>query len=149
MARGLSGGHETSEGFIDVKSEDGEGANQSGKVRFVELDAERMREWFDQEGKGGFDLVWISEALSHFPNKEAFFQNATYVLKPGGRLVLADWFRNEGLEQSEVEKSIQPIEGEKSLKSNGNGQANIDRWYAFTAALYTNAVCGVCEEGRF
>lgn len=65
-----------------------------GKVRFIELDAEKMGEYFASEG-GKFDIVWISEALSHFPNKPLFFKNAEKVLKKGGKLVLADWFKSE------------------------------------------------------
>jgi tocopherol O-methyltransferase len=65
---------------------DGEGA-----VRFTELDAEKMGDYF---GTGGsqqlFDCVWISEAMSHLPNKTLFFQNAQRLLKPGGKLVVAD-----------------------------------------------------------
>lgn len=56
-----------------------------GRVKFLELDAEKMGE-ADALGAdaGGFDVVWISEALSHVPRKEAFFENAFAVLKEGG-----------------------------------------------------------------
>ncbi|KAK0720802.1 S-adenosyl-L-methionine-dependent methyltransferase [Lasiosphaeris hirsuta] len=80
-----------------------------GKVRFVELDAERMGEFFAAEA-GSFDVVWISEALSHFPNKALFFQNAHRLLREGGKLVLADWFKAEGLGQQEFDSDIKPIE---------------------------------------
>ncbi|KAK5654871.1 hypothetical protein OQA88_6907 [Cercophora sp. LCS_1] len=79
-----------------------------GKVRFIELDAEKMGEYFAADDK--FDAVWISEALSHFPNKGLFFENAHRVLKNGGKLVLADWFKNEGLGEKEFEADIKPIE---------------------------------------
>jgi len=85
-----------------------------GKVRFIELDAEKMGEFFADE-TGGFDAIWISEALSHFPSKELFFRNAQKVLKEGGRLVLADWFKVEGLGEKEFEQNIKPIEGRFSL----------------------------------
>lgn len=80
-----------------------------GKVRFIELDAEKMGEHFANDA-GAFDAVWISEALSHFPNKALFFQNAHKVLKKGGKLVLADWFKAEGLGQKEFDGDIKPIE---------------------------------------
>jgi tocopherol O-methyltransferase len=81
-----------------------------GKVRFLELDAEKMAGAFaDREGT--FDVVWISEALSHFPNKALFFQNAHKVLKDGGKLVLADWFKDEGLDETTFNNDIKPIEG--------------------------------------
>jgi tocopherol O-methyltransferase len=82
-----------------------------GKVRFIELDAEKMGEYFASEA-GGFDAVWISEALSHFPNKGLFFSNAQQVLREGGKLVLADWFKDEGLTTKEFDDDIKPIEGE-------------------------------------
>ena len=86
-----------------------------GKVRFIELDAEKMGEYFASEA-GTFDAVWISEALSHFPNKALFFQNAFKVLKQGGKLVLADWFKGEGLDQTQFDNDIKPIEGLSSSR---------------------------------
>lgn len=83
----------------------------AGKVRFIELDAERMADFFVTQ-EGSFDAVWISEALSHFPNKPLFFQNAQRVLKEGGRLVLADWFKAEDIDEKTFTNDIKPIEGE-------------------------------------
>lgn len=84
----------------------------SGKVRFIELDAEKMAEFFAGQ-EGTFDAVWISEALSHFPNKALFFENAHKVLKPGGKLVLADWFKAEDLDEKTFTDDIKPIEGKR------------------------------------
>ncbi|KAJ3462716.1 hypothetical protein MRS44_007502 [Fusarium solani] len=81
----------------------------AGKVRFLELDAEKMGDFFDDQ-QGSFDAVWISEALSHFPNKALFFENAKKVLKPGGKLVLADWFKAEDLNEAAFVNDIKPIE---------------------------------------
>lgn len=94
-----------------VAAEDAEGFMKLGKgrVRFIELDAEKMGDFFASDS-GAFDVVWISEALSHFPNKQLFFENARRVLKPGGKLVLADWFKAEGLGDKEFENDIKPIE---------------------------------------
>lgn len=83
----------------------------AGKVRFIELDAEKMAEFFVRQ-EGSFDAVWISEALSHFPNKPLFFQNAQRVLKSEGKLVLADWFKAEDLDEKTFTNDIKPIEGE-------------------------------------
>ncbi|KAK2017203.1 methyltransferase domain-containing protein [Colletotrichum eremochloae] len=80
-----------------------------GKVRFIELDAEKMGEFFAAEG-GSFDAVWISEALSHFPNKALFFENTFKVLKTGGKLALADWFKAEGISETDFANDIKPIE---------------------------------------
>ncbi|KAH8893329.1 methyltransferase [Thozetella sp. PMI_491] len=79
-----------------------------GRVKFIELDAEKMGEFF--AGQTDFDAVWISEALSHFPNKALFFHNAHKVLKPDGKLVLADWFKGENLGDKEFDNDIKPIE---------------------------------------
>jgi tocopherol O-methyltransferase len=82
----------------------------AGKVRFIELDAEKMAEYFAGQ-EASFDAVWISEALSHFPNKALFFKNAHAVLKPGGKLVLADWFKDVDLDEKAFADDIKPIEG--------------------------------------
>ncbi|KAF4985401.1 hypothetical protein FDECE_16577 [Fusarium decemcellulare] len=81
----------------------------TGKVQFIELDAEKMGEFFVNQ-KESFDAVWISEALSHFPNKALFFENVIKVLKPGGKLVLADWFKAEDLDEATFINDIKPIE---------------------------------------
>lgn len=86
----------------------------AGKVRFIELDAEKMAEFFAGQ-EGTFDAVWISEALSHFPNKALFFENAQKVLKPQGKLALADWFKAEDLDEKTFTNDIKPIEGKKFL----------------------------------
>lgn len=76
-------------------------------MRFLELDAEKMADHFPADA---FDVVWISEALSHFPDKALFFRNAQRVLRPGGRLVLADWFKAPGLSTAAFDADIKPIE---------------------------------------
>ncbi|KAL2162624.1 hypothetical protein VTH06DRAFT_6460 [Thermothelomyces fergusii] len=94
---------------------------KGGRVRFVELDAERMGDYFasppsgrEGGGDGGqgssFDVVWVSEALSHLPDKALFFRNAHRLLRPGGKLVLADWFKAEDLGDGVFEADIKPIE---------------------------------------
>jgi SAM-dependent methyltransferase len=104
------GGEVDGDGFIPV-------GTSGGRVRFIELDAERMGEFFTSPGSRGgsgaeFDVVWISEALSHFPNKALFFRNAHRLLRSGGgKLVLADWFRAGELGEGVFEADIKPIEG--------------------------------------
>ncbi|OLN96979.1 Tocopherol O-methyltransferase, chloroplastic [Colletotrichum chlorophyti] len=80
-----------------------------GKVRFIELDAEKMGDFFAEQG-GSFDAVWISEALSHFPNKALFFENTYKVLRTGGKLALADWFKAEDITETDFTNDIKPIE---------------------------------------
>ncbi|KAI1368965.1 tocopherol O-methyltransferase [Xylaria arbuscula] len=90
-----------------------------GNCRFIELDAEKMLSHFSSTTDGSgpaaarFDAVWISEALSHFPDKPLFFRSANELLVPGNkasRLVIADWFKAPGLSAVQEKEDIRPIE---------------------------------------
>ena len=83
---------------------------RDGSATFLELDAEMLGEHFPRQGT--FDCVWISEALSHLPQKQLFFQNAASLLRPNGKLVVADWFKADSLNDSQVVADIRPIEGQ-------------------------------------
>lgn len=103
-----------------------------GRVRFVELDAEKMGEFFSETA---FDYVWISEALSHIPDKELFFRNASKLLKPGGKLVVADWFKAQGLTTKQMKADIKPIEG-KTFPASGSCNADcLLRWHASSSPV--------------
>lgn len=89
----------------------------NGSVRFIELDAEKMGDFFgESEKKASFGCVWISEAMSHLPDKKLFFRNASMLLDAGGKLVVADWFKAEDLTDAQLEADIKPIEGETRLR---------------------------------
>ena len=101
---GVAGGETGETGFIGLGD---------GRVRFLELDAERMGDYFTgSENKMTFDGIWISEAMSHLPDKELFFRNAEMLLKVGGKLIVADWFKAEWLSDAQMEADIRPIEGD-------------------------------------
>ncbi len=44
---------------------------------------------------GSFDVVWAVESFDHAPDKESWVREMHALLKPGGRLVIADGFRAE------------------------------------------------------
>ena len=86
-------------------------AGLGAAVDFHEGDGERLDELPALAGaQGTFDAVWISEALSHFVNKDRFFAHAHAFLKPGGKLVLADWFRADKLSKKHEKGVIAAIE---------------------------------------
>ncbi|MEO7913020.1 MAG: methyltransferase domain-containing protein [Roseiflexaceae bacterium] len=43
--------------------------------------------------EASFDVVWALESLCHAPDKAAFYREAARLLRPGGRLVLAEYIR--------------------------------------------------------
>ena len=97
----------------------------NGSVRFLELDAEKIGDFFNnQPDKATFDTVWISEAMSHLPEKGLFFRNVMMLLNAGGKLVVADWFKAEELTDVQMETDIKPIEGDKKPERRVSHYAN-------------------------
>lgn len=47
---------------------------------------------------GSFDVVWSIEAGPHMPDKAVFARELMRVVKPGGRLVMADWNQRDDRE---------------------------------------------------
>ncbi len=92
---------------VAMAKKNAEKAGVTESVRFFEMDGENVQ----LPGEDGtFDVVWISEALSHFPNKDRFFACAMRMLKPGGKLVLADWFRADHISAKLTNGVIAQIE---------------------------------------
>ncbi|MEM6726614.1 MAG: methyltransferase domain-containing protein, partial [Bacteroidota bacterium] len=42
-----------------------------------------------------FDVVWACESLCHSPTKDQFYKEAYRVLRPGGRLIIAEYIRTK------------------------------------------------------
>jgi cyclopropane fatty-acyl-phospholipid synthase-like methyltransferase len=59
-----------------------------GLVRFEQADYTRT-----SFPDGSFDVVWALESLCHAVHKEAFYIEAARLLRPGGRLVVAEYIR--------------------------------------------------------
>ncbi len=54
-----------------------------------------------------FDVVWGLESICHCRDKRAFLQEAQRVLKPGGRLIVADFFLHKASLTEDEEQSMQ------------------------------------------
>jgi len=53
-----------------------------------------------------FDVVWARESVCHAVDKEAFFAEAHRLLRPGGRLVMADYARTGRSLTAEAEQLL-------------------------------------------
>lgn len=60
------------------------------RCRFVQQDFLRLG-----LADEAFDIVWAQESVCHAPHKDAFLREAHRVLRPGGRVVCADFFRTQ------------------------------------------------------
>lgn len=53
-----------------------------------------------------FDVIWALESLVHAEQKDGFFSEALRVLKPGGRIILGEYVRNQKTFQPKEEKYL-------------------------------------------
>ena len=60
----------------------------AGRARFLQADYTQI-----PCASGSFHSVWAVESLCHAANKAPFYQEAARVLRPGGRLVVAEYMR--------------------------------------------------------
>jgi tocopherol O-methyltransferase len=60
----------------------------AGRARFLRADFTRT-----PFPDASFDVVWALESLCHAPDKRAFYHEAARLLRPGGRIVVAEYMR--------------------------------------------------------
>jgi len=78
------------------------------KIKLMLIDADQFN--CDNNFEHEFDVIWSVEAISHFHKKANFFRSTSLLLKPGGKFVIADWFKSNFLTEKEERKYIKPIE---------------------------------------
>ena len=59
---------------------------------------------------GQFDIIWSVEMIAHLQDRDNLFRRASELLKPGGRMCITDWWKDEGLSEADSRKYIDPIE---------------------------------------
>jgi cyclopropane fatty-acyl-phospholipid synthase-like methyltransferase len=89
---------------VQVEMANAAAARDRVNASFCLMDAEAMT--FDKL----FDVLWSVESISHYHDREKFFDSAAKLLKPGGVFALTDWFKKPELSPVEVRKYISPIE---------------------------------------
>lgn len=80
---------------ITLSSRQAEMAKQNAQKHAIvhEVNFEVANFMDSQLPSESFDVVWGVESICHALDKEAFVKQAYRLLKPGGRLVMADYFR--------------------------------------------------------
>ncbi|MFN8607675.1 MAG: class I SAM-dependent methyltransferase [Vulcanimicrobiota bacterium] len=76
------------------------------QLEFVEGDACRLP--FQD---GSFDRVLAVECIFHFPSRQAFFEHARRVLRPGGNLTISDFVLPEGTPPAQYDGSTEVLWG--------------------------------------
>src|ERR1700733_4666308 len=60
--------------------------------------------------KKKYDALWSVEMISHLWNRDEFFKRCAKILRPKGKFVIADWFKEANLTDAQLKRYIQPIE---------------------------------------
>ena len=75
---------------LQLCRENARAAGLEDRVSFELMDFQHTR--FEA---GSFDAAWFIESFCHSPDKAALLQEMHRVLRPGGQLIVADYFRRE------------------------------------------------------
>ncbi|MBI4438358.1 methyltransferase domain-containing protein [Candidatus Woesearchaeota archaeon] len=57
-----------------------------------------------------YDVLWAVEMISHLKNRKAFLTTCAQGLEDKGKLVIADWFKEQGIGREKYKRCIYPIE---------------------------------------
>lgn len=79
-----------------------------------------------------FDVVWAVESMQTAVDKSDFFKEVKRILKPGGRVVIADWFKSYEY----------PFNGKKSMQMMNN-------YWAITDVVSINEFSSKAEKKNF
>jgi cyclopropane fatty-acyl-phospholipid synthase-like methyltransferase len=71
-------------------NENAKKAGVADKTQFFELDY--LNTSFPDQY---FDVIWAIESVCHAPDKRAFLKEAARILKPGGMIIIADFFQTK------------------------------------------------------
>jgi len=75
---------------VTLANKNAAAAGVEDKARFFEMDYRHTT--FDD---AQFDVIWATESVCHAPDKAEFFKEASRLPKPGGRLIIADYFQTK------------------------------------------------------
>lgn len=84
-----------SENQVESASKNALKANVQDRAKFSQQSY--LETNFDDET---FDVVWAVESVCHAPDKSLFFNEAFRILKPGGRLMMADYIKMPNLDDA-------------------------------------------------
>ncbi|WP_163712190.1 SAM-dependent methyltransferase [Mangrovibacterium lignilyticum] len=75
---------------VDIAQKEAGKRNLQSRVMFSEQDYHRT-DFADES----FSVIWACESMCHSADKVDFYKEAYRLLKPGGRLICADYFRTD------------------------------------------------------